>query len=35
MILNNVEIDFVESKVADHSAMEAISNLVEKYEAAR
>lgn len=31
---NNVEIDFVESRVSDHSALEAIFNLVEKYEAA-
>lgn len=29
-----VEIDFVESRVSDHSAMEAIFNLVNKYEAA-
>ncbi|WP_120202237.1 SulP family inorganic anion transporter [Ichthyenterobacterium magnum] len=29
----NVEIDFVESRVSDHSALEAISNLVTKYEA--
>lgn len=29
-----VEIDFVESRVSDHSAMEAIFNLVKKYEAA-
>jgi len=29
----NVEIDFVESRVSDHSAIEAISNLVNKYEA--
>ncbi len=28
----NVEIDFVESRVSDHSALEAIFNLVEKYE---
>ncbi len=28
-----VEIDFVESRVSDHSALEAISNLVNKYEA--
>ncbi|MDN3666355.1 SulP family inorganic anion transporter [Algibacter miyuki] len=28
-----VEIDFVESRVSDHSAIEAIFNLVEKYEA--
>ncbi|TBN05568.1 SulP family inorganic anion transporter [Hyunsoonleella flava] len=31
---DNVEIDFVESRVSDHSAFEAIYNLVEKYEAA-
>jgi SulP family sulfate permease len=30
---DNVEIDFVESRVSDHSALEAIFNLVEKYEA--
>ena len=29
---DQVEIDFMESRVSDHSAMEAISNLVEKYE---
>ena len=29
----NIEIDFVESRVSDHSALEAIFNLVEKYEA--
>ncbi|AEH01561.1 SulP family inorganic anion transporter [Lacinutrix sp. 5H-3-7-4] len=29
----NIEIDFVESRVSDHSAIEAIFNLVEKYEA--
>jgi len=29
----NVEIDFVESRVSDHSALEAIFNLVGKYEA--
>ena len=29
----NVEIDFVESRVSDHSALEAIFNLVSKYEA--
>ena len=29
-----VEIDFVESRISDHSALEAISNLVEKYQAA-
>jgi SulP family sulfate permease len=28
-----IEIDFVESRVSDHSALEAIFNLVEKYEA--
>jgi SulP family sulfate permease len=31
---DSVEIDFIESRVADHSAVEAIYNLVEKYEAA-
>jgi SulP family sulfate permease len=30
----NVEIDFLESRVADHSALEALFNLVEKYEQA-
>jgi len=30
----NVEIDFVESRVSDHSAIEAIKNLAEKYQAA-
>ncbi len=30
---DSVEIDFVESRVSDHSALEAIFNLVEKYEA--
>jgi len=29
-----VEIDFMESRVSDHSALEAVFNLVEKYEAA-
>ena len=29
---NQVEIDFLESRVSDHSGMEAISNLVDKYE---
>jgi len=29
-----VEIDFVESRVSDHSAIEAISNIVDKYEEA-
>ncbi len=29
-----VEIDFVESRISDHSALEALFNLVEKYEAA-
>lgn len=29
----NVEIDFVEARVSDHSAFEAILNLVKKYEA--
>jgi SulP family sulfate permease len=28
----NVEIDFIESKVSDHSGIEAIDNLVKKYE---
>ncbi len=28
----DVEIDFIESRVADHSGIEAISNLVDKYE---
>jgi len=27
----NVEIDFIESKVSDHSGIEAISNLAKKY----
>lgn len=31
---DNVEIDFVESRVSDHSALEAIFNIVKKYEAA-
>lgn len=31
---DSVEIDFVESRVSDHSALEAIFNIVEKYEAA-
>jgi len=30
----NIEIDFIESRVADHSGIEAISNLVEKYKLA-
>ena len=30
----NIEIDFVEARISDHSAIEAIYNLVEKYEAA-
>jgi SulP family sulfate permease len=30
----NVEIDFIESRISDHSALEAVFNLVEKYEAA-
>ena len=30
---DKVEIDFVESRVSDHSALEAIFNLVNKYEA--
>ena len=28
----NIEIDFIESRVADHSGIEAINNLVDKYE---
>jgi len=28
----SVEIDFIESRVSDHSGIEAISNLVQKYE---
>ena len=31
---NKVEIDFIESRISDHSALEAIFNIVEKYEAA-
>ncbi len=31
---NTVEIDFMESRVSDHSALEALFNLVEKYQAA-
>ena len=31
---DSVEIDFIESRVSDHSALEAIFNLVNKYEAA-
>ena len=30
---DHVEIDFIESRISDHSALEAIYNLVEKYEA--
>ncbi|MCP4884192.1 MAG: SulP family inorganic anion transporter [Flavobacteriales bacterium] len=30
----NIEIDFIESKVSDHSGIEAIRNLVDKYEKA-
>lgn len=30
----HVEIDFIESRISDHSALEAVFNLVEKYEAA-
>ncbi len=30
----NIEIDFLESKVTDHSAIEALFNLIEKYEKA-
>ena len=29
---NNVEIDFIESRICDHSAIEAIKGIVEKYE---
>ncbi len=29
---NKVQIDFLESKICDHSAMEALFNLIEKYE---
>lgn len=29
----NVEVDFIESRISDHSALEAIFNLVNKYEA--
>jgi SulP family sulfate permease len=29
---NNIEIDFLESKVTDHSAIEALFNLIERYE---
>ena len=31
---DSVEIDFIESRVSDHSALEAILNIVEKYELA-
>ena len=31
---DNVEIDFIESRVSDHSAIEAIRNLAKKYQAA-
>ena len=31
---DKVEIDFMESRISDHSALEAIFNIVEKYEAA-
>ena len=31
---DNVEIDFMESRISDHSALEAIFNIVEKYETA-
>ena len=31
---DSVEIDFVESRISDHSALEAIFNIVEKYETA-
>ncbi|WP_456421141.1 SulP family inorganic anion transporter [Lutibacter sp.] len=30
----NVEIDFIESRISDHSALEAVSNIVEKYQSA-
>ena len=29
---DSVEVDFMESRVSDHSALEAVFNLVEKYE---
>jgi len=29
-----IEVDFIESRISDHSAIEAISSLIEKYEAA-
>jgi len=31
---DSIEIDFMESRISDHSALEAIFNIVEKYEAA-
>jgi len=31
---DSVEIDFIESRISDHSALEAIFNIVEKYEKA-
>jgi SulP family sulfate permease len=31
---DNIEIDFIESRISDHSALEAIFNLVERYEKA-
>ncbi len=31
---NQVEIDFIESRISDHSALEALFNLVEKYQSA-
>ena len=31
---NSVEVDFMESRVSDHSAIEAISNLIDKYQGA-
>ncbi len=31
---DNVEIDFIESRISDHSALEAVLNIVEKYESA-
>jgi SulP family sulfate permease len=30
---DHIEIDFVESRISDHSALEAIANLVKKYDA--
>ena len=31
---SHIEIDFIESRISDHSALEALFNLVEKYEKA-